>query len=135
MEIARPPIEQQVTFIYANEPARSWAFYGELLGLALVLDQGACRIYRAAGDAFLGVCRRGKQQPAPAGVILTLVTPEVDAWYRYLQAKGAALDYDPLSRTAIFTVMVSSMMASVMAVVSWAFLSSSRPSHTSTFTV
>ena len=95
MESARPQIEQQVTFIYASEPARSWAFYGDLLGLELVLDQGACRIYCAAGDAFLGICRKGKQQPAPAGVILTLVTQEVDAWYRYLQAKGAALEAPP----------------------------------------
>ena len=60
------PFEQQVTFIYASDPERSWRFYGETLGLELALDQGACRIYRVAGrEGFLGVCRARAETPPP----------------------------------------------------------------------
>jgi predicted enzyme related to lactoylglutathione lyase len=50
---------QQITFLYAEDPAASWDFYENKLGLSLVQDQGTCRIYTTApGDrAFLGVCR------------------------------------------------------------------------------
>ena len=50
---------QQITFLYAEDPADSWDFYENKLGLSLVQDQGTCRIYATApGDrAFLGICR------------------------------------------------------------------------------
>ena len=90
-----PPVEQQVTFIYAHDLERTAEFYGAVLGLEQVLDQGACRIFRVAGEAFLGVCSKGKRSPEPGGVILTLVTPEVDAWYQRLEARGVPLDGPP----------------------------------------
>jgi len=90
-----PPVEQQVTFIYAHDLERTAEFYGSVLGLEQVLDQGACRIFRVAGDAFLGVCSKGKRSPEPGGVIFTLVTPAVDAWYKRLKAQGVPLDGPP----------------------------------------
>jgi hypothetical protein len=56
----RPSFIQQVTFLYTNHPARSFAFYEEVMGLPLVLDQGAARIYRTGGEAFLGICEHPK---------------------------------------------------------------------------
>jgi len=50
-----PAFDQFVTFLYTRDLERSAAFYGELLGLPLVLDQGGCRIFRVARDGFLGV--------------------------------------------------------------------------------
>ena len=95
----RPPFVQQVTFLYTNEPQRSFRFYEEVLGLAMVLDQGPARIYRIGSDAFLGVCETSQVQQGPApdrkpgGLIFTLVVrerAEVDAWHRYLDARGVA---------------------------------------------
>jgi catechol 2,3-dioxygenase-like lactoylglutathione lyase family enzyme len=107
----RPSLTQQVTFLYTADLEATHAFYGKLLGLPLVLDQDACRIYRAvpggAGEAFLGFCRRGAvlQPPAPepAGqegvldrsVVLTLVSEEVDGWGAWLEAQGVALERPP----------------------------------------
>jgi len=42
------PFDQHVTFLYAEDPAPSWRFYEEVLGLPLAQDQGSCRIYAAA---------------------------------------------------------------------------------------
>ena len=48
-----PTIDQQVTFLYCQDLAKTAQFYEEVLGLTLVLDQGSCRIYRVTGSAFV----------------------------------------------------------------------------------
>ncbi len=73
------PFTEQIVFLGVADIERSSAFYGGLLGLRLVLDQGDCRIYRTAGDAYLGICAR--PQRATDGLILTLVTDDVDGWH------------------------------------------------------
>ncbi|NJN81763.1 MAG: VOC family protein [Caldilineaceae bacterium] len=90
-----PPIDQQVTFLYTRNLAQTASFYEDVLGLTLVLDQGSCRIYRVAGDAFVGFCQREEAPERPAGIIFTLVTQEVDAWYDHLQEKGVLIEKAP----------------------------------------
>jgi catechol 2,3-dioxygenase-like lactoylglutathione lyase family enzyme len=93
---ARPPIDQQIVFIRTRDFARATRFYEEVIELPLVLDQGTCRIYRVAGDAFLGVCRaQPEQAPAVGGVIMTFVTAEVSQWYQRLLAAGVEIDGAP----------------------------------------
>ncbi len=91
----RPAIDQQVTFLYTRDLAKTAVFYEETLALPLVLDQGSCRIYRVSGDGFLGFCRREEAPRKPRGVIVTLVTAEVDAWYQYLRDKGIPFEKPP----------------------------------------
>jgi catechol 2,3-dioxygenase-like lactoylglutathione lyase family enzyme len=86
--------DAQITFCYTEDPEASYRFYEETLGLLLVLDQGGCRIYRAARGAYLGMCHRLKA-PKPSGVILTLVTDDVDRWYEELSAAGVAFEKAP----------------------------------------
>ncbi|MDD9877813.1 MAG: VOC family protein [Magnetovibrio sp.] len=93
--------DQQVTFLYTDDLDRSAAFYGGVLGLPLVLDQGSCRIYRSSPGAFIGVCRCSAARPvSPAGVIVTLVTDDVDGWYRRLAGKGVAFETPPADNPA-----------------------------------
>lgn len=87
---------QQITFLYAEDPARSWDFYENVLGLALVQDQGTCRIYATAPGArsFIGVCRArapraSENQRVEGGVVLTLVDPDVEGWHAKLKARDA----------------------------------------------
>ncbi len=92
---APPPIDQQVTFLYCADLDAADAFYRGLLGLPLILDQGACRIYRVGRDAFLGFCRAtaNLSPGTTSGTILTLVVrsaTEVDRWDAYLRASDAA---------------------------------------------
>jgi catechol 2,3-dioxygenase-like lactoylglutathione lyase family enzyme len=93
--MAAGAFEQAVTFLYTDDLDASAAFYGETLGLALVLDQGACRIFRIAAGAFLGICRPGKPRPEPGGVIVTLVSDDVDGWYERLTKRGVAFEGPP----------------------------------------
>ena len=86
---------QQITFLYAEDPAASWDFYENKLGLSLVQDQGTCRIYATApGDrAFLGVCRArapraSDNQRVQGGVVFTFVDPDVEGWHARLKARG-----------------------------------------------
>jgi len=98
--MALPTIDQQITFLYTRDLARSAAFYEDILGLPLVLDQGGCRIYRVAGEAFLGICQRDTApvdpgDPGTRQVIVTLVTEDVDAFCAGLEARGAVLHQQP----------------------------------------
>lgn len=84
------PFDAQITFVYVTDLARSAAFYGEVLDLELVRDQGACLIYRVSADAYLGVC---DHRPAePGGIIITLVTEDVDVWADRLSTAGCTVD-------------------------------------------
>ena len=86
-------IEEHVTFIYATDLETSHRFYHDLLGLPLALDQGACRIYRVTSTSYVGVCDH--RDPSPAGVILTFVTDQVDAWHERLTEGGARVKGQP----------------------------------------
>ena len=89
------PFDQQITFLYAEDPAPSWQFYENVLGLVLVQDQGNCRIYAAAPGArgFLGVCRargpRATDNPrVQGGVVVTFVVQDVEGWHARLTEAG-----------------------------------------------
>ncbi|MBL6454380.1 VOC family protein [Belnapia sp. T6] len=96
-----PPFEQQITFLYAEDPAACRHFYGEVLGLTLVQDQGFAAIFATGGSrAFLGVVqargpREARHPRHEGGVILTLVTPEVAAWHAHLAAAGVPIEAPP----------------------------------------
>ncbi len=67
-------------------------FYGEKLGLELSLDQGPCLIFRLGGTGFVGFCLGDGPLTPPSGVIITIVTQEVDQWYDRLVAQGVTVD-------------------------------------------
>lgn len=91
-------VDDQITFIYCDDLARTAAFYEDLLGFELVVDQGSCRIVRVAGNGgYLGYCARGAGESASRGIILTLVTDQVDEWYEYLLGCGLSLQKPPES--------------------------------------
>ena len=82
-------IDAQITFCLVADLAASSHFYGELLGLDLALDQGTCRIFRTRPGAYLGFCEK-VDAPRPEGVILTLVTDDVDGFAHMLRRRGVA---------------------------------------------
>lgn len=94
--MGHPPINEQITFLYTRDMAKTIPFYEEVLGLPLALDQGGCRIYRVAGNkGYLGICERDYAPENPEGIIFTLVTDDVDSWYSLLTAKGISCDAPP----------------------------------------
>jgi len=97
MEETSLAFEAMVTFVYVRDLARSREFYEGLLRIPLALDQGACHIYRVAQSGFLGVCQcADRAGTATKGVILTLVSPNVDAWYASLLETGVEFETSPV---------------------------------------
>lgn len=90
----RPAIDQLITFLYTDRLEETARFYEEELGLELALDQGTCRIYAVTGGAYLGFCSR-ETAATPDGVIVTLVSPDVDAWYDHLKSAGVTVEKPP----------------------------------------
>ena len=91
-----PPIEAQITFLRVSDLSVTARFYERVMGLKLALDQGSCRIYRVSGESYVGFCSQTDGADLPReGVIFTLVTQDVDAWYLYLQAHGVVFEKEP----------------------------------------
>ena len=88
------PFDDLVTFCYTSRFKETIKFYEEVLGLPLVLDQGRCRIYRVSQNGYLGFCR-DMDPPSAQGIIITLVTDDVDGWYDNLIAKGVGFEKSP----------------------------------------
>ena len=104
MSFERSLIDQQITFLYCRDLDTCAGFYADVLGLALVIDQGDCRIFRVAGEAFVGLCRCHEDQSVCRdGVTLTLVTPDVDGWHKHLAAHDAEI-LAPPSESAEFQI-------------------------------
>ncbi len=90
---AQPRIDEFVTFLYVADLEASHRFYHGVLGLDLVLDQGACRIYRITETGYVGVCSH--RDPEPRGTIVTIVSDDVDGWFATVAAAGVATDGSP----------------------------------------
>ena len=87
------PYAQSVCFFYTNDLATTHLFYLEALGLPMVLDQGACRIYQVSSDGFIGFCTHRKPSHTD-GVIITLVTEELETRVKALQCQGVVFEKD-----------------------------------------
>lgn len=83
-------IEANITFLQVADLERSHTFYATGLGLALVLDQGGCRIYRVTDTSYLGVCER--PDSGSSNVIVTIVSDDVAGWHERFTAAGAKVD-------------------------------------------
>ena len=90
-----PPIDEQITFLYTRDLKTTAHFYEKVMELPLVLDQGGCRIYRINGAAYLGFCERDFAPEKSEGVLFTIVTQAVDAWYEHLRARDVPFETTP----------------------------------------
>lgn len=87
-----PSIDSQTIMFYYEDLAAPASFYGTALGLEQTLDWSWVKMFRTSPDSTVGLVLEGegayhKAQPQNA-VMLSLVTDEVDAWYRRLKARN-----------------------------------------------
>ncbi len=85
------PNDLAITFFYYRDLAAAMAFYEDVLGLPLAIDQGWCKIYRIAEGAHVGLVDEAKgmnKWAAVKPVQLCIRVPDVDAWYAYAEAQG-----------------------------------------------
>ena len=88
-------ISQQITFLHSEDLRATRHFYCDVLGLSLVRDQGSCLVFQVTESAFIGFCEHITSINTDRSVILTLVTDEVDEWYKGLQEKGINVISEP----------------------------------------
>lgn len=84
-----------ITFLYYKDLPKAEAFYRDILGLHLVIDQGdLAKIMQIAPNAHLGLvdeARGMNRWQAEKCVQVCLRVPDVDAWHAYLQGKVGGL--------------------------------------------
>ena len=103
MTAQKPTIQAQITWVYTEDLHQSERFYRDVLGLECIRDEGRARIFRTVGDAAIGVCEIFKDRVVePKGGMISLVTDDVDAWYRKL--KQAGIDAEPPHRLEQFGI-------------------------------
>jgi catechol 2,3-dioxygenase-like lactoylglutathione lyase family enzyme len=96
----------QITWVYTDDLEQTSIFYGNDLGLKLVVDEGSARIFQVSSTAQIGVCTAFEDRIVePRGGMITLVTNEVDEWYSQLINKGVAIKSVPhvLEKFNIYT--------------------------------
>jgi lactoylglutathione lyase len=87
------PNQLAITFFYYQDLPRAMAFYEDVMGLPLAIDQGWCKIYQICPGAHVGLVDEAKGMNKWAEVKpvqLCIRVPNVDAWYEY--CTGLALD-------------------------------------------
>jgi predicted enzyme related to lactoylglutathione lyase len=80
-------IIKAITFQYYRDLPAAMAFYEDVLGFELAIDQGWSKIYGIEGVAHVGLVdeRRGMQKWAEQKTVqLCLRVPDVDAWYDWV---------------------------------------------------
>ncbi|MFC6589261.1 VOC family protein [Sulfitobacter pacificus] len=82
-----------ITFQYYRDLPAAIAFYEDILGLKLAIDQGWSKIYKIDGQAHVGLVdeKRGMQKWAAAKTVqICLRVPDVDAWYAWARSQNVA---------------------------------------------
>ena len=88
----------QITFLNTDNLEETTKFYTEIMKCKLVVDQGLCRIFEVASDAYIGFCLHDFLEKDKNTVCLTFVCntrEEVDKWYEYLIEKGVKTKAPP----------------------------------------
>ena len=83
--------ELAITFFYYRDLPRAIAFYEDVMGLELAIDQGWSKIYRIAAGAHVGLVDEAHgmnkwREEKP--VQLCIRVPDVAAWYAYAEGRG-----------------------------------------------
>jgi len=91
-------VDGLITFLYYRDLERAAEFYEEVMGFELAVDQGWAKIYLVTDGAHIGVVdeSKGYHKSSPTKpVMVTLVVPDVDAWYRHIRNMGVVTLSEP----------------------------------------
>ena len=79
----------QISWVYCSNLEISHHFYAQTLELPLLRDEGSARVYSTTVGAAIGVCCAFKDRVVePEGSIISLVTADVNVWYKKLAESG-----------------------------------------------
>ena len=83
-----------ITFLYYRDLARAEAFYRDVMGFPLAIDQGrVAKIMAIGGGAHVGLVDEAhgmNDWTEKKPVQLCIRVPDIDAWYAYVAGRGVA---------------------------------------------
>jgi lactoylglutathione lyase len=90
--------EKLITFLYYVDLPRAMAFYENVMGLKLVIDQGWSKIYEVTSSGYIGLVdqARGSHRAHPVKPVqICIRVADVNAWHRYLLDEGITITKGP----------------------------------------
>ena len=99
--LARPSHDtttKLITFLYYTDLPRAMAFYEDVLGLSLAIDQGWSKIYEVTANGYLGLVdeAHGSHRAHPIKPVqVCLRVGDVDGWCAYLESRGVTIVKGP----------------------------------------
>ena len=100
----------QISWVYTEDLDTTVEFYADALGLECIRDEGDARIFATAASAAIGVCRAFENRVVePKGGMISIVTDDVDAWYRKIIDKDVTVAGPPhrIEQFSIYTFFVT----------------------------
>ncbi len=104
-----PQITRQIAWVYTRDIDSTAKFYTDCLGLECIREAGRARLFATTGETAIGVCEIFAERVVePKGGMISLVTDDVDAWYRRLLERGANIEAPPrrLERFGIYSFFI-----------------------------
>ena len=100
----RPVIEESIIMLYYRELTAAATFYGDTLGLEPVFRSDSALLYRLTPNSVIGLIREGdgayhRVQERNA-VMVSIVTPDVDAWYERLGTRDDVSILKPIANSS-----------------------------------
>ncbi|MCX7326396.1 MAG: VOC family protein [Hyphomicrobiales bacterium] len=87
-----------ITFLYYADLPPAMAFYEDVLGLPLAIDQGWSKIYKVSEGGYVGLVdeAHGSHKAHPVKPVqVCLRVGDVDAWCDYLKGRGVIMTKGP----------------------------------------
>lgn len=87
-----------ITFLYYADLPRAMAFYEDVLGLTLAIDQGWSKIYQVTASGYVGLVdeAHGSHRAHPVKPVqICMRVADVDAWCAYLIGRGVTIVKGP----------------------------------------
>jgi catechol 2,3-dioxygenase-like lactoylglutathione lyase family enzyme len=87
-------VQANIVWLYYRDVPAAQRFYGGVLGLPLVVDQGFAKVYQVSPTSFVGLVDEAQglhRASETKAVTVSFVTEQIDEWYSYLRAKGVTI--------------------------------------------
>ena len=109
MSNSKAEINQQITWVYTHDLDLTVKFYSQVLGFRCVRETAESRIFATVLGAAIGLCRAFEDRVVePKGGMISIVTNDVDRWYRQLLERGTNIAAAPhrLPQFGIYTFFI-----------------------------
>ncbi|MDG1456373.1 MAG: VOC family protein [Pseudoprimorskyibacter sp.] len=93
MQRLKTSAQLAITFFYYRDLAAAMAFYEDVMGLTLTIDQDWCKIYEICPGAHVGLVDEAKgmnKWAAVKPVQLCIRVADVDAWFAFAKDRAFA---------------------------------------------